>query len=277
MEEVSPRELVEKLEKSSPSFARGLPQNLDLQDIFIFHVLSTALFKDAVTDGDFTASAEKNALLTCFQRGWLHADKLSDIGRPDESGYFFASPLHQWYVQWKLFDNLQDSRPFETPTILQLLIDVIRKFSTKALVTERIIGPDTTQKPPEAQYQQEFFRCCHAISNGSLVVFPEFGTKDRRVDFYIPSKKWGVELLRNGDQLVQHWGRFSSKGSYATSMDVADYIIVDCRTTYPKKEHRSEISMIDFCHFLLIWFYRPFKPLPCGVLTRLPVRADFEQ
>ena len=87
-----------------------------------------------------------------------------------------------------------------------------------SLLNERKIGPDTNQEPPEAQYQREFFRCCHAISNGSLVAFPEFGTKDGRADFYIPSKRWGVELLRNGDQLAQHWGRFSSAGSYTTNL-----------------------------------------------------------
>ena len=117
LEEVSPRELVEQLEKNSPNFVRGLPPNSDLQDNFIFHVLSTVLFKGTVTDGDFTADREKDALLKCFQHGWLHTDKLDNIGRPDEFGYFFASPLHQWYVQWKLFDNLQASS-FETPTIL---------------------------------------------------------------------------------------------------------------------------------------------------------------
>ena len=118
LEEVSARELVEKLEKFSPNFARGLPRNSDLQDIFISHVLSTVLLKDTVTDGDFAADKEKDALLKCFQHGWLHTDKLDDIGRPDEFGYSFASPLHQWYVQWKLFDNLQESS-FQMPgTIL---------------------------------------------------------------------------------------------------------------------------------------------------------------
>jgi len=54
----------------------------------------------------------------------------------------------------------------------------------------------------EAQYQDEFYRCCHTHSNGSLVTFPEFGTAKGRVDFYIPAKQWGVELLRDGDQLA---------------------------------------------------------------------------
>jgi hypothetical protein len=34
------------------------------------------------------------------------------------------------------------------------------------------------------------------------VTLPEYGTADGRADFYIPTKEWGVELLRNGDGLA---------------------------------------------------------------------------
>jgi len=37
-----------------------------------------------------------------------------------------------------------------------------------------------------------------------------------RVDFYIPDQAWGLELLRDGDKLAQHSGRFSQSESYAT-------------------------------------------------------------
>ncbi|KIM77738.1 hypothetical protein PILCRDRAFT_76387 [Piloderma croceum F 1598] len=120
---------------------------------------------------------------------------------------------------------------------MELVVGIIRTFSPRALSTERRIGPGYVQRPPEAQYQDEFYRCCHNVSKGSLVTFPEFGTKRGRVDFYIPSKQWGVELLRNGDRLEQHSGRFSQTGSYGTSLIVSDYIILDCRTTYPMKLH----------------------------------------
>jgi hypothetical protein len=44
------------------------------------------------------------------------------------------------------------------------------------LSTKRKIGPGCIQRPPEAQYQDEFYCSCHACSNGSLIAFPEFGT-----------------------------------------------------------------------------------------------------
>jgi len=219
LKEVSPWELVKELEDSSPSFVRGLPSNSELRNIFVLHILFTVLCKGTVTDDDFAAENEKEALLKCFHRGWLHTDKLDNIGRPYEIGYFFASSLHRWYVQWKLFDTLSRI-PFDESNALQF-------------VTKPKIGPNSIQDPPEAQYQQEFFRCCHSISKGSLIALREFGTKEGRVDFYIPSKKWGVELLRNGDQLAQHRKK--------ARWDVSDHVILDCRTTYPTKKHISEI------------------------------------
>jgi hypothetical protein len=95
------------------------------------------------------------------------------------------------------------------------------------LSAEGRIGPGCIQRLPETQYQDEFYRCYRAHSNDSLVIFPEFGMSKGRVDFYIPTKQWGVELLRDGDRLVQHSGRFSSQtGSYGTTLPLTDYIIV---------------------------------------------------
>ena len=247
LKEVSPRELVERLENSATRFARGFPPHTQLQDVSISRVFQAVLCKGYVTDSDFTTDDEKRALMECFRNGWLHTDRLHVIGRPNEVGYFFSSSLHHWYVEWKLLDTIP-AILFDTPNIMDLVVDIIHMFSPRALSTKRSIGPGYVQRPPEAQYQDEFYRCCHSVSKGSLVTFPEFGTKWGRVDFYIPSKQWGVELLRNGDGLEQHSGRFSQTGSYGTSLTVSDYIILDCRTTYPMKSHPREIFVINFGH-----------------------------
>ena len=247
LKEVSPQELVERLENSSTRFTRGLPQPTQLQNVSISHVFQAVLCKGYVTDSDFITGDEKGALKECFQRGWLHTDRLRVIGRPNEIGYFFSSSLHHWYVEWKLLDTIP-AIPFDTSNIMDLVVDVIRALSPCALSTERSIGPGYVQRPPEAQYQVEFYRCCEKFSKGSLVTFPEFGTKWGRVDFYIPSKQWGVELLRDGDQLEEHSGRFSQTGSYGTSLTMSDYVILDCRTTKPMKSHPREIFIINFRH-----------------------------
>lgn len=62
-------------------------------------------------------------------------------------------------------------------------------------------------------------------------------TAEGQVDFYILFKKWGVELLRDGNRLEEHSGRFSQPGLYGTTLTVDDYIILDCRNTQPRRRH----------------------------------------
>jgi hypothetical protein len=107
------------------------------------------------------------------------------------------------------------------------------------------------QQPPEAQYQDEFYRSCHAYSDGLLRTFPEFGTTKGRADFYIPSMQWGVELVREGDRLEQHSGRFSRSGSYASTLLLSDYIILDFRNTRPEHPHPSKCNYLPINLFPL--------------------------
>ena len=239
MEMVSSREFVDRLENSSGVFSRGLPRKKDLQDPAIAKIFSTVLCTGYVEEAYFTADDDKKALGECFRHGWLHTDDLGDIGLSDTVGYFFPSSLHRWFVEWKLWDTIP-AVPFQAVDILPFVVDVISKFSPRLLSAERRIGPGCIQRPPETRFQDEFYRCCHECSNGSLVTFLEFGTAKGRVDFYIPSQKWGVELLRDGDQLEKHSGRFSKGGKYAKPLPLSDYIILDCRRTRPGRAHRGK-------------------------------------
>ena len=141
--------------------------------------------------------------------------------------------------------------PFESNSILQLALEVIAGFSPRLLSAERIqrrIGSGCIQQPLEAQYQDKLYRCCYAYLNGSLVTLPEYCTTKRRVDFYIPSKIWSVELLRDGDQFEEHSGRFSGSVSYGVTLPLSDYIILDCRNTWPKCPHRGMFIIYPLFH-----------------------------
>jgi hypothetical protein len=258
---------------SSRVFARGLPEPKKLQNHDVAEVLSAVLRYNYVSnsdDGDISnsnkassdddmssnddnTSSDINAnsnhsssnpgnyfpsdrIKLCFRRGWLHSDKLSVIGQENRVGYFFPSLLHRWYVEWNLWDTLPKNN-FETNGLLDFAIRVISCFSPTRLAATRRLASGGIQQVPEAHYQDEFYMNCHIRSKGSILSFPESGTNKGRVDFYIPAKEWGVELVRDGNKLAQHCGRFSPDGPYMTDLALSDYIILDCRQTHPQVPH----------------------------------------
>ncbi|EDR08420.1 uncharacterized protein LACBIDRAFT_297062 [Laccaria bicolor S238N-H82] len=213
-------------------FRRGLLPDDALRVLAVACVFFAVLCMGSMQDTNFTTEDNTRALQLCFSEGWLHTDYIDN-----KTEYFFPSTFHRWYVEWKLWDILDTT--FHADKILDFVINVISIFSPQMLSTKRrVTTAGHVQHSPQAQYQNEFYRCCHTHSNGSLILFPEFGTTKGQVDFYIPAKQWGVTLLQDGDQLVQHSGQFSSQpGLYGTTLPLIDYIILDCCTTTPRLPH----------------------------------------
>jgi len=161
-------------------------------------------FDGFVTDANSKGTPLQDKLQFCVHNGWLH----SDTNQEQNVAYVFSSSLHCWYVEHKLFNTLPRI-PFESSSILEFAITMISGFSPKQLAAERPNSSGGIQRPLEAQYPDEFYQSCHTFSKGSILTFPEFGTKKGKVDFHIPANNWGVELVRNRDQLAQHSGHFS--------------------------------------------------------------------
>ena len=120
------------------------------------------------------------------------------------------------------------------------MLDIIRLFDPIALSEERRIGPACIERPPEAQYKDEFYRCSFKGTGGCHLSFPEFGKAARRVDFYVPSKKWGIELLRDGDHLEEHPQWFSRAEAHGSTLDILDHVILDFRKSRPGSQHPRE-------------------------------------
>ena len=104
LEKVSPHDLFEHLTTSA--FQKGLAKDEDLQVSSIAHVFSAVLHNGFVIKSNFTSEDDQDALECCFCNGWLHTDTLRDIGQPEEVTFAFASPLHRWFVEWKLVDTI---------------------------------------------------------------------------------------------------------------------------------------------------------------------------
>jgi len=71
------------------------------------------------------------------------------------------------------------------------------------------------------------------------------------VDFYIPEKKWAIELLRNHDKVDEHISRFKEGGKYHPWLKenmVKDWIIIDCATSLPTKGVLSVFNSVSMIY-----------------------------
>jgi hypothetical protein len=129
--------------------------------------------------------------------------------------------------------------------IVDFAKNVLQRFNPRVFTGQREIdNSGAVQRTPEAQYQDEFYRCCHILSGGSAVVFPEFGTQRGRVDFYVKSRKWAIELVRDGAKLQEHVDRFRIPSRYA-DLPIAESLVLDCRTSRPKLPHPGGYSYLS--------------------------------
>jgi hypothetical protein len=191
--------------------------------------------------------SEGVGLRECFRNGWLHAIATDD----GQSKYIFASPLHERYLAWKMFGAWDGSTPDNFPfsDIFDFSCSVISNFSPVSLGATRIIGPGLIQRSPEAHFQHEFYRSSIELTNGRVVTFPEFGTAKGRADFYIPARKWGIELLRDGKNLNEHIGRFGKSGKYTRTLTLDHHILLDFRSKRPVKSHSECIILTRYLAF----------------------------
>lgn len=132
--------------------------------------------------------------------------------------------------------------PARFDTLLKLCKEILSKFSIMNLrhsAEGKKISTASQPKPVEAQCQSEFYRgFVHTAGQGVPISSEWSRTKDGRVDFYIPEKKWAIELLRNHIKVEEHISRFKEGGKYHPWLKekmVKNWIIIDCATSLPTK------------------------------------------
>jgi hypothetical protein len=224
------------------AFGRGLPDSSDLQEYP--HI--TEFFRNLIRDTEFKEGVKKDeAAQICHRRGWLH----SYMNREGSTYYTFSSPLHSVYISWLLAPS--NNMPAYS-SVFNLCLAAISKFKPSQIhiPIRRVGAPSHTTRVPEAQYQDEFYRAVFSVTAGSVRISPEFMSATGadvvgRIDFFIPVVKWGIEIMRDGNRLFEYNSRFEASGAYGTwlkSGDMADYILLDCRTSVPQKRHLSTKS-----------------------------------
>jgi hypothetical protein len=248
----TPDILFSKLQAQTSGFGRGLPQ--------VFSGISVSclnLLREIISDGKISVvDLDKAPNLSngkereraeeaqkVIKSGWVYVS--SDVTDDNPSVIMeFASPLHcAWFSS-----RLQRDKPLP-PTFSDSNLDmtwkeVLRNFSVAAFrnpIRTPVSSRNTTFV--ESQYQQEFYRSLYSLTDGACCVSPEYGgqtssEKKGRIDFFIGSKGWGIELLQDGDRIPGHISRFRAGGAYhpwLASGYMKEYVILDFRQTKPSE------------------------------------------
>jgi hypothetical protein len=217
------------------AFERGLPRVFSPDFVALFRRLlkdRKIEMKDGETDG---------TVVKCHRRGWIYSTMI-----PGGVRFMSPSPLHEACLSWKL-EPRNDMPNF--PSLFELSLEVISKFRPSQLrLPFRRVGSASTL-PPEAQYQDEYYNSLLAATFGNVRMSPEYASAQEarvagRIDFFIPIVKWGIEITRNGNRLLEHAARFTDSGAYGAwleSADMNDYILLDFRTMNLRAKHPSMI------------------------------------
>lgn len=107
-------------------------------------------------------------------------------------------------------------------------------------------GPGGVQRAKESAYQDDFYRAYTDLFNFSGKIVSEWPCGSEELDFYIAEKRWGIEFVRDADNLEEQLERFRSGGRYFPSIQdgtLQDWLLVDCRTSNPRKKCKMLFSI----------------------------------
>ena len=223
-------------------FGRGLPVDIKLADPVV------AFSRALIRNGEVEEGVENHeTLLMCHRYGWIHGSMTSSD--PPVIRYTFASPLHSAAVSWAL--PLSNDM-LHYPSIFALCLAVISDFKPSQMHTPiRRVGTPSgaIDRQPEAQYQDEFYRSLFAATAGSVRISPQFASAKGAhipsfIDFFILGVKWGIEISRDGDCLLEFPAKFIRSGGYSAwlqSNNLTDYILLNCCTSVPRQAHLGMI------------------------------------
>ncbi|KAJ2926640.1 hypothetical protein H1R20_g10453, partial [Candolleomyces eurysporus] len=219
----------------------GLPHEWDFTNRSKANLLERALRDQVFTEtGDFDEE-EREVLQELINMGRIHCDILeldAESGKA-KVGYTFASPLHALYNEavLVLYHRTRDFKYTSMPQELKIydfVINIFKNFSARSMQRSPRYGYGMVRQSdePKAQIHDEFYRCCHIHAHGTVRNYSRLGTQGGRVDFLIPGKWWGIELLREGDDLEKHYSRFiEDEGlhEWPIHADSSHFILLDCR------------------------------------------------
>jgi hypothetical protein len=151
---------------------------------------------------------------------------------PNATSLDFVCPIAKRMFVKMVFKNRPQENLFNT--IEELVVNAVGHMSHRSFV-QQAMG-STEGLGNEAAIQHLFFGALHEVVSSNHEIVAELSAVldpnksqgiEGLLDFFINgSLKWGLELLRRGDRLGEHFGRFDSGNAYCI-LDLADYRVVD--------------------------------------------------
>ncbi|KAJ7132316.1 hypothetical protein C8R44DRAFT_977950 [Mycena epipterygia] len=234
------------------SFDRGLPRPQTIPDPS--HRKAIQFVRQLLEWGGrtFPASSVPEGARLAHRQGWVTLEEDDEtLGENEQSTTTidFPSPFHLSRFSYLLQGSYALPHAVEQMDLPQFINEVVKSFSSNALrhPERHITGSQAKPSIPEAQWQQEVYRGAYKVTQGrGMWISPEFGTSDNstkagRIDFYVMgSKKWGIEVLREGDRLEEHLSRFAPGGAYnvwIANGQMLEYVVLDFRAkSKPRKK-----------------------------------------
>ncbi|KAF7361243.1 hypothetical protein MSAN_01156400 [Mycena sanguinolenta] len=229
------------------AFNRGLPAPTHLQGEGNIHLLK--IFRDIISaNGPLAFPLYDDIPLgpqQAHDRGWLtwEYEGPDRWYRTSVVVLDFPSLLHRSRLSYQLLGCQPLDPQVEAMTLLDFVGTVVSFFSAGAMVqpARQSQSAGCHSLPsisfPEAQWLNEFRRGVSTVTGGRGVwLSPEFGTgkASGRIDFFVMgSKKWGIQLLREGDSLEDHLARFEQGGAYYGWIEggtMQDYVVLNFGT-----------------------------------------------
>ena len=138
--------------------------------------------------------------------------------------------------------------PPDGRSLYEICIAAMKRFSPCTLRSRRK-GPEDQWTIPEAAFQDELYRCVFVELCGCPILSEYSHDRKGCIDFLIPDKGWGIELLQNGsnEQILEHSSRFERSGKYQKWGIIQEYIVLNfChRTTHRDLRSTSKTRGCD--------------------------------
>ncbi|KAF2737114.1 hypothetical protein EJ04DRAFT_390669, partial [Polyplosphaeria fusca] len=143
--------------------------------------------------------------------------------------FTFASPMHRRVAYRRLFPGREPDAVVQNLSLQQICTNAIARFSPAMLQNRKDSQSNSSWNIPEAAFQEELYSCL-SLELHYLPILSQYSyTKAGRIDLFIATRKWGIEILQCGTntRLAEHIARFAPGGNYHDWDIMDDYIILN--------------------------------------------------